>query len=117
MARVPAGIKKAELVELLEIDEQIKALEARKAVLRDKALRAHGDFVGSRVYGDVIFTLTLANTFDSTSFAAANPFDQHPEFYRHAVNASAVPKELKEQFVTPVQRLSVRRAEKTLAAA
>ena len=110
MARVPAGIKRTELQELLTIDEQIKELEARKVILRDKALRAHGDFRGTRVYGDVVLALTEANVFDAALFGERYPAEEHPTFYRLAVNTAAVPKDLKAQYGNPVPRLSVRRA-------
>ena len=110
MTRTPAGIKRAELVELLEVDEQIKQLTMRKLILRDKALRAHGDFLGTAVYGPVVCTLSEARTFDPDSFASQHPAEQHPAFYRATVDRDAVPKELRDAHSVPVRRLSVRRA-------
>lgn len=110
MARVPAGIKRAELDELLDLDEQIKALEVRRDVLKDKVKRVFGDITGTRVHGVVVLDFGVQNRFDPAAFAEVYPSEKRPEFYALAVNAKAIPKELKAGFVTPTRQLSISRA-------
>lgn len=109
MARIPAGVKKPELVELLDVDEQIKTLTARKKVLQDKVMRAYGDQLGTFVHAPVILAFAEAKNFDAGAFAERYPAERHPAFYASTVDRDAVPKELREQFVVPVRRLTVRR--------
>ena len=107
--RVPAGIKKTELVELLEVNEQIKTLTERKKLLEDKTKRAYGDFLGTAVHNPVVLAFTEAKTFTPDLFAEAYPATRHPGYYATTVDRDSIPKELREEFIVPVRRLAVRR--------
>ena len=117
MARVPAGVKRAEIIELLEIKEQLKPLQAREKELADKVKRAHGPLLDAvdaksitRPYGPAIVTVLDKAKFDVASFSEKYPVLRHPVYYASTVDSKAVPDELRGRFVILERSLSVVRA-------
>lgn len=111
MARIPAGVKRAELIELVDIAEQIKSLDRRKKELVDKAKRAHAHLgPDTYVYGPVVLLLKESRKFDLDGFAKAYPIEAHPSFYSPAIDRTLIPEQLRGQFVTLERSLEPKRA-------
>lgn len=107
---LPRGITRRDLNRLLDLDEQIKAMEKERDALKDRVKRALPNVVGPKVYGEVVLILGVQNRFDPAAFARDYDPITHPEYYEVQVAQERVPEAVQREYAVPVQTLGVKRA-------
>jgi hypothetical protein len=112
MAELPAGITEKEIIRYGKLDLGIKKLQPEHKMLNEKIKTAFAA-IGTWVVGNVVIKRTEANSFDAKAAEKKYPFDKFPEYYKFTFDPTELPADIRGEFTSKSQRLSVTVAELT----
>lgn len=107
MAELPDGITQEELDRYAKLDAGIKALQAEHKKINEKIKKVFTQ-PGTFVFGKVIIDRSSVVGVDVTAVEENFPPSKYPEYYKAAVDQDSLPDEVKAEYFTLTERLSVK---------